>query len=165
MARSAALSGVESSAIVGIENRDRVMEPPITFDKLRKLLFRSTIWQKVTRTCALVRKSKADPTLIPTLVDEGLSNVEIASRMGWTVGTLRAKCSQLKISLRRKTVGRQIALRQGILEQLQQRAAMMGITTSALVSELLEVIARDGLYSAVLDRDEVISTRPNASVN
>jgi hypothetical protein len=110
---------------------------------------------------AVVRKSKADPTLIPALVNEGLSDVEIADRMGWTVGTLRARCSQLKISLRRKAVnGRQIVLPSGVLEQLQQRAAMMGMTTSALAAELLKAIARDGLYSAVLDGDEAVSTRP-----
>jgi hypothetical protein len=120
---------------------------------------------KLTRSRAPVRKTKADPTLIPTLVDEGLSDAEIASRMGWTVGTLRARCSQLKISLRRKSAGRQIALPQRVLEQLQQRAAMMGITTAALARELLEVIARDGLYNAVLDRDEVISIHLKASVN
>ena len=108
-----------------------------------------------------MRKTKADPTLIPALVDEGLSDAEIASRMGWTVGTLRARCSQLKISLRRKIGnGRQIVLPPGVLEQLQQRAAMMGITTSALAGELLKAIARDGLYNAVLDSGEAVSTRP-----
>jgi hypothetical protein len=113
-----------------------------------------------------VRTSKADPTLIPVLVDEGLSNVEIASRMGWTVGTLRARCSQLKISLKRKTVNRgQIVLSLGTLSQLQQRAAMMGVTTSALAGELLQVIARDDLYDAVLDRDEAGSTSLSAAVN
>ena len=113
-----------------------------------------------------MRTSKADPTLIPVLVDEGFSDAEIARRMGWTVGTLRARCSQLKISLKRKTVNRgQIVLSQNILNQLQQRAAMMGITTSALAGELLRVIARDDLYNAVLDRDEAGSIRLVASVN
>jgi hypothetical protein len=115
---------------------------------------------------AVVRKSKADPMLIPALVNEGLSDLEIADRMGWTVGTLRARCSQLKISLRRKTVnGRQIVLPPSIFEQLQKRAAMMGITTSTLAGELLKAIARDGLYSAVLDGDGAVSTRPKAAVN
>ena len=113
-----------------------------------------------------MRKSKTDPALIPTLVDEGLSDLEIASRMGWTVGTLRVRCSQLKISLRRKTIKRgQIVLSQAILDQLHQRAAMMGVSTSALVVELLEVIARDRLYDAVLDRDGTGVIHPNASVN
>jgi hypothetical protein len=114
----------------------------------------------------LVRKSKADPALIPALVDEGLSDMEIASRMGWTVGTLRVRCSQLKISLRRKTINRrQIVLPQAILDQLHQRAAMMGVSMYALAAKLLEVIARDSLYNAVLDEDDTGVTRLNASVN
>jgi hypothetical protein len=113
-----------------------------------------------------VRKSRPDPTLIPALVDEGLSDLEIASRMGWTVGTLRVRCSQLKISLRRKAVNRrQIVLPQSTLVRLHQRAAMMGVSTSVLAAELLEVIARDELYSAVLDRDDTGVMRPNASMN
>jgi hypothetical protein len=113
-----------------------------------------------------VRKSKADTRLIPVLVGEGLSDVEIAKRMGWTVGTLRVRCSQLKISLSRKTLNlRQIVLPHGILNQLQQRAAMIGVTTSALAGELLKVIARDDLYNAVLDRDDADLPRRNVSVN
>ena len=107
-----------------------------------------------------MRKSKADTRLIPILVDEGLSDVEIARRMGWTVGALRARCSRLKISLRRKTL-RQIVLPERIINELQHRAAMMVITSTALAAELLGVIAQDGLYNAVLDRDEANSTRRN----
>ena len=113
-----------------------------------------------------MRKSKTDPALIPALVEEGLSDLEIANRMGWTVGTLRVRCSQLKISLRRKNINtRQFVLPQAIFDQLHQRAAMMGIATSALVAELLGVITRDLLYEAVLDRDDIGVTHPNVSVN
>ena len=113
-----------------------------------------------------MRKSKTDPALIPALVDEGLSDWEIASRMGWTVGTLRVRCSQLKISLRRKNINRrQFVLPQAIFDQLHQRAAMMGVSTSALAVELLQMIARDSLYNAVLDGDDIGLMRPNASVN
>jgi hypothetical protein len=38
---------------------------------------------------------------VPMLVNQGLSAAEIAEQMGCTVGTLRVKCSQLQISLRR----------------------------------------------------------------
>src|SRR3974377_2225981 len=48
-----------------------------------------------------MQKRKIDPDLIRVLVDEGLSAQEIADRVGWTIGTLRVRCSQLKISLRR----------------------------------------------------------------
>ena len=113
-----------------------------------------------------MRKSKTDPALIPVLVGEGLSDLEIANRMGWTVGTLRVRCSQLKISLRRKVATeKHVVLRRAIFDQLHQRAALMGVSMSALASELLEVIARDSLYDAVLDLDDTGLTRRNASVN
>jgi len=97
---------------------------------------------------------KTDPALIPALIEEGLSDLEIANRMGWTVGTLRVRCSQLKISLRRKNATqRRIVLSKFIFDQLQQRATMMGVSTSVLAVELLRTIARDGLYNAVLDGD------------
>ena len=113
-----------------------------------------------------MRKSKTNPALIPVFVDEGLSDLEIAKRMGWTVGTLRVRCSQLKISLRRKVAsGKAVVLPRAILDQLHERAVLMGVSMSALASDLLEVIARDSLYDAVLDRDDTGLTRRNASVN
>ena len=102
-----------------------------------------------------MRKSRTDPALIPYFISEGLSDEEIAERMGWTVGTLRVRCSQLKISLRRKvSTERHIALPKAIVDQLQQYAATMGISASSLAIELLEAITRDRLYRAVLDRDD-----------
>lgn len=98
----------------------------------------------------MVRKSKIDPALIPVLIDQGLSDVEIASKIGCTVGTLRVRCSQLKVSLRRSA---KLVLPQAILDQLTQRAALMGVSTVSLAADLLEEIARDDLYDAVLDRD------------
>ena len=113
-----------------------------------------------------MRKSKTDPALILALLDEGLSDSEIANRMGWTVGTLRVRCSQLKISLRRKNATqRQVLLPQSIFDQLHQRAAMMGIATSVLAAELLKAIARDSLFNAVLDGDSTGPVAPNVSVN
>jgi hypothetical protein len=113
-----------------------------------------------------MRKCKADPALIPALLEEGLSDSEVADRMGWTVGTLRVRCSQLKISLRRKNpTQRQIVLPQFIFDQLHQRAALMGVATSVLIAELLKAIARDGLYNAVLDADGTEAIQANVSVN
>jgi len=48
-----------------------------------------------------MQKRKIDPDMIRVLVDQGLSAQEIADRVSWTIGTLRVRCSQLKISLRR----------------------------------------------------------------
>jgi hypothetical protein len=42
-----------------------------------------------------------------------------------------------------------------VFEQLSHRAAIMGVSTAKLVVELLREIARDGLYDAVLDRDDM----------
>jgi hypothetical protein len=43
---------------------------------------------------------------VSSLVDQGLSAAEIADQMGCTLGTLRVKCSQAGISLRRGAIGR-----------------------------------------------------------
>jgi len=61
-----------------------------------------------------VSKSKIDPALITELIDQGFSDLEIANRLGCTVGTLRVRCSQLKISLRRRA---KFVLPQAILDQ------------------------------------------------
>jgi len=116
--------------------------------------------------------------LIPNLRDQGLSADEIADAVGCTVGTLRVKCSQMGISLRRKkrntdgtsqkngshqAVSRRadaseqnfvIALSRKVIDNLQNRAATRGISHSTLVAMLLEVIARDDLYAAVIDSSE-----------
>src|SRR6476620_7539687 len=43
---------------------------------------------------------------VSSLVDQGLSAAQIADQMGCTLGTLRVKCSQAGISLRRGAIGR-----------------------------------------------------------
>jgi DNA-binding NarL/FixJ family response regulator len=37
-------------------------------------------------------RRKIDPALILALIDQGLSDLEIANQLGWTVGTLRVMC-------------------------------------------------------------------------
>jgi AraC-like DNA-binding protein len=44
---------------------------------------------------------KINPERIPALIASGLSAAEIAGELGCTEGSLRVRCSQLKISLRR----------------------------------------------------------------
>jgi AraC-like DNA-binding protein len=44
---------------------------------------------------------KIDPERIPALIAKGLSAAEIAREFGCTEGSLRVRCSQLKVSLRR----------------------------------------------------------------
>jgi len=52
-------------------------------------------------------------SLIESWLDAGLSPTTIAEKVGCTLGTLRVRCSQLKISLRRKT---RVARRDGDAE-------------------------------------------------
>ena len=49
-----------------------------------------------------MRLRKIDPERIPALVAQGLSAAEIADKLGCAEGSLRVRCSQLKISLKRQ---------------------------------------------------------------
>ena len=94
--------------------------------------------------------------MIRVLVDEGLSAQEIADRVGWTVGTLRVRCSQLKISLRRSGKSKShmcLAVPEAVFGQLQHHATLMGISESELATDLLKTIVQDNLCDAVLDRE------------
>jgi hypothetical protein len=108
----------------------------------------------------VVEKNRTNAEMIREFITQGLTDTEIANRMGWTVGTLRVRCSQLGISLRRSCKKarlkrlQKIPIPTDVFEQLHQRAALMGISATALAVDLLKEIARDGLYDAVLDRDD-----------
>ena len=123
--------------------------------------FTGNVFLRLSEMEGRVRKSKIDPALIRVLIEQGLSDLEIANRVGCTVGTLRVRCSQLKISLRRPA---KVVLPQGILDQLIQRAKLMGVSTTSLAADLLEEIARDDLYDAVLDRDDTTVTCAVAAI-
>jgi hypothetical protein len=88
--------------------------------------------------------------------DQGLSPAQIAKKIGCTEGSLRVRCSQLKISLRRDGSERaydQVLLKLSTttMRHLQTRAALKGQTHSSLAATLLDRIAQDDLYDAVLD--------------
>jgi hypothetical protein len=116
---------------------------------------------------------------IPVLVQQGLNAEAIAARLGCTVGTLKVRCSQAQISLRTPKVVKVVPLvplvpaspakpqqsKQYIafavpttlelsrvaMSRLRQRAEATGMTEAELVTTLIEVIAQDDLYDAVLD--------------
>ena len=102
---------------------------------------------------------------IPTLLLEGMTKAEIAAIYGVTSGTLVVRCSQRGISLRRggtlpertnrpERTNLTLPLSDSVLRSLRQAARAMGKdSTARLVSELLEKIASDGLYKAVLDEE------------
>jgi len=50
--------------------------------------------------------TKAALDRVTSLLDQGRSAAEIANELGCTLGTLRVRCSQHRISLRRRTAGR-----------------------------------------------------------
>jgi hypothetical protein len=113
---------------------------------------------------------------IPTLVQQGLNAEAIAARLGCNVGTLKVRCSQAGISLRVPkevkvvpmmpassakpsqsnrclafAVPTTLQLSRVAMARLRQRAQATGMTEAELVTKLLEVIAQDDLYDAVLD--------------
>ena len=114
---------------------------------------------------------------IPVLVQQGLNAEAIAARLGCTVGTLKVRCSQAQISLRVPkelkvvplvpapqppkplkqkrsyafALPTTLQLSRVAMSRLRQRAEAIGVNEAQLASDLLEVIAQDDLYDAVLD--------------
>ena len=105
---------------------------------------------------------------IPALVEQGLRKADIAARLGCKESTLKVRCSIAGISLRPRSGGRKrterrackppFSLSQEALAGLRFRASAMGCSEAQLASDLLEVIARDDLYDAVLDSTPLQST-------
>ncbi len=120
---------------------------------------------------------------IPVLVQQGLNTEAIAARLGCTAGTLKVRCSQRGISLRVPkevkvvplvplvlapkppklsqskpcfafAVPTTLQLSRVAMSRLRQRAEATGMTEAELVTKLLEMIAQDDLYDAVLDPEK-----------
>jgi hypothetical protein len=99
---------------------------------------------------------------IPAMIEQGLRRAEIAERLGCTEGTLQVQCSRRGISLRKggpfkkaltlPLLEVQLALSREAMAALRERAQANGWSEVKLASDLLEIIARDDLYDAVLDR-------------
>jgi hypothetical protein len=93
----------------------------------------------------------------------GLRPVEIAEKIGCTIGTLRVRCSHYGISLRQPSRSRRagrigpapadlvLRLSDDTRAGIQGRARLLGLSDAELVSVLIETIDRHDLYSAVLD--------------
>ena len=116
---------------------------------------------------------------IPVLVQQGLNTEAIAARLGCTAGTLKVRCSQAQISLRVPkevkvvplvpltpapkppkqkrsyafAMPTTLQLSRVAMSRLRQRAKATGMTEAELVTSLLEMIAQDDLYDAVLDSE------------
>lgn len=87
-------------------------------------------------------------------VDQGMSVDEIAERVGTSVNSLRTTCSRHKISLSKNVSILTVNMPKDLKETFVKRAKSSGQTTHELVKNLLEVIARDNLFDAVLDEDD-----------
>jgi hypothetical protein len=95
---------------------------------------------------------------IESFVAQGLSAAEIAAWVGCKLGSLRVKCAQRGISLRRgdkpafpkRLV---ISLPENIALDLRKQADKTGVSQATLAVALLDAIVRDSLYDAVIDRD------------
>ena len=101
---------------------------------------------------------------IPALLLEGTTKAEIAAMYGVTLGTLQVTCSKRDISLRKggplpkrtnlTLPDEPLPLSDDVLKSLREATRSMGKdSTARLVSDLLEKIASDGLYKAVLDEE------------
>jgi hypothetical protein len=106
---------------------------------------------------------------IPALLLEGTTKAEIAAMYGVTLGTLAVLCSQRGISLRKGgslpkrtklpkrtnlTLPDEPLPLTDVLKSLREATRSMSKeSTARLVSDLLEKIASDGLYGAVLDEE------------
>jgi hypothetical protein len=106
--------------------------------------------------------TKAVLATIPEMVERrGMRAHNIAEKLGCKISTLKVRCSQARISLRPpgsrhgrpNSDERTIRLNRAALELLQDRADASGKTAATLAQELIERIARDNLYDAVLDVD------------
>src|SRR5262249_47092997 len=121
------------------------------------------------------RKFAADPrSQIRRLIDQGLTPSEIAKTIGCTLGTLRVQCSKLGISLRDQSRDRAaqrirdsqkthqyrpvtVSLPANAIDAMKRRASADGLSLGELAAILLQVIAEEDLYSAVLDGLETTS--------
>ena len=113
---------------------------------------------------------------VAKMVEQGVRAAEIANEIGCTLGTLRVRCSQSRISLRHVRFSKvegdgadypdsceaesasyptrrrlSLSLPQEALIQFDEWAAMQGMSTTSLAAKLLVAIARDSLFAAVLD--------------
>jgi hypothetical protein len=98
---------------------------------------------------------------IPELLEQGLNRAQIAEQLGGKVTSLQVVCSRKGISLQRRDRRRlpnvlpdaalTVQLKARTVSRLQQRAEAKGISETTLAARLLDLIANEDLYDAVLD--------------
>lgn len=116
----------------------------------------STRKWSVRRRAILTKEVLA--TTIPGMVQLGLRGRDIAEQLGCKYSTLKVRCSQVGVSLKAAGSTRtrdynMIRVDRRAITLLRDRAAASGKTASAVATELIEIIARDNIYDAVLDKN------------
>ena len=107
---------------------------------------------------------------IPELVASGLSRNDIADRLGCKLSTLKVRCSQERIRLPQRPRGprklpaktKRITISTDAVAQFDSAADAYGMTASAFVSQLLELIVRDNLIDAILDEPALLTSKTSA---
>jgi hypothetical protein len=101
---------------------------------------------------------------IPALLEQGMTQTEIAAIYGVKLGSLKVLCSRHGMSLRKggpvpkrtnlTLPDEPLPLSDHVLKSLREATRAMGKRSMAwLVSDLLERIVSDDLYKAVLDEE------------
>lgn len=93
---------------------------------------------------------------IPAMVASGLNRSAIAEQLGCKMSTLQVRCSQNGIRLRNRRPSDYTLVRldRSVVTALREYAEKRGETEQALARRLIETIARDDLYAAVLDDEK-----------
>lgn len=102
---------------------------------------------------------------IPTWVEQGLTPEAIAERIGSTVGSLKTRCAEQRIRLRPGTQQQKVIfadtsrmlihvpLSRPALQSIRNEAAKRDLAADALAGLILETIANENLFAAVMDDD------------
>ncbi len=106
-------------------------------------------------------KKFTEPVLqqIRDWIEAGHSAVDIANRLHTTLNCLHVVCSCAGISLRRHrtfTISAKIGLPVSVYTRVGEYASESGRSADMLIRDLLIHIARDDLFRAVLDEEDII---------
>lgn len=95
---------------------------------------------------------------IPDLVAQGMDLHSIAAHLGCKATTLRVRCSQDGVQLHaRRKIPAMLPLSRTAMTSLRWQAAQRGIDEARLACQLLEVIAHDNLYAAIIDDERQVA--------
>jgi hypothetical protein len=98
--------------------------------------------------------TKATIGRIQAMQDSGSTNREIAAAIGTSEGSLAARASQLGLSRNpQHPSGRRVTIPEQIFTQCLPYATQRHLSSSDLIRLLLNRIAQDNLFEAVLDDD------------